>query len=69
MKHYFCSVITQYDGYEWVSYSVTRAHSQEIAERKTNKINWTHENGIEVQEPAWCREINKEDYQVLKKYL
>ena len=69
MKYFHIRVTTQYDGYEWTERIVTAAKNEAAALKKANKQDWTHNNGVETQEINPVIEINKEDYEVLKKYL
>lgn len=69
MKYFYITVITQYDGYEWLERAVTTARNETVALKRANKHDWTHDNGTEIQEVMPVREISKEDYEVLKKYL
>ena len=69
MKTYLVSVTTQYDGYEWLSRALVQAPTEEQAMKKANSIDFTHDNGIEVQEVEYGIEIPKNEVDILKKYF
>jgi len=69
MKTYLVSVTTQYDGYEWLSRALVQANTEEQAMKKANSIDFTHDNGIEVQEVEYGIEIPKNEVEILKKYF
>lgn len=69
MKYFYIRVTTQYDGLEWTSEAVTRGHSQETVQRKANRFDFTHDNGIEVQEVHEVREIPFSHFLILSEYM
>jgi hypothetical protein len=69
MKYFFVCVTTQYDGYEWRSLALFEAEDIQEARKKAEKTDFTHENGIEVQEIEYVWEIPTEHYQILMQYI
>jgi hypothetical protein len=69
MKYFYVRITTQYDGYEWVSLDLIEARNEQEATKKAKKTDYTHENGIEVQEIEYVNEIPHEHYQVLNQYI
>ena len=69
MNYFFVCVTTQYDGYEWRSLDLFEAKDEQEARKKAEKTDYTHENGIEVQEIEYVHEIPYEHYKVLKQYI
>ncbi len=69
MKYFFVCVTTQYDGYEWRCLDLIEAKDEQEARKKAENTDYTHENGIEVQEIEWVKGITNEHYQVLKQYI
>lgn len=69
MKYFLVRITTQYDGYEWTSLDLFEARDEGEAIDKSEHTDYTHENGIEVQEIGSVTEIPYEHYQVLSQYL
>ncbi len=69
MKYFYVWVTTQYDGYEWGSHDIVAAPSEAEATKIFEKIDYTHDNGVEVQKLGTLREISKGDFDILSKYL
>ncbi len=69
MKYFYITVTTQYDGYEWTSKAVCEAWNSQDAYTKAKGIDWTHDNGIEVQYDPIVREITFTEYTILKEFL
>lgn len=67
MKYFIVHVTTQYDGLEWGQDWLVRARTAGSARRKAERLDFTHENGIEVQEIDGAREITKEEAGVIER--
>ncbi len=69
MKYFFVVVTTQYDGYEWRCLDLIEAKDEQEAWKQAEKKDYTHENGIEVQEIEYVKELPYGHFQVLKQYI
>ena len=69
MKYFFVCVTTQYDGFEWRCLDLIEAKDEQTARKKAENTDYTHENGIEVQEIEYVWEIPHEHHQMLKQYI
>ncbi len=69
MKYFFVCVTTQYDGYEWRCLDLIEAKDGQEARKKAENTDYTHENGIEVQEIEYVKEIPYGHYLVLRLYI
>jgi hypothetical protein len=69
MKYFYATITVQYDGYEWTEKAITQQMTEQAAEIVFNAWDWTHDNGIEVQDEAQIQEITKSEFDVLSKFL
>ena len=71
LKYFYARVTTQYDGLEWSHPTTVGARTTQSAINKINKMDLTHDNGIEVQYDVSefdLTEITKQEYTVLRKF-
>jgi hypothetical protein len=69
MKYFYLVFTTQYDGYEWTQRIVTMAKTEKEAIKKAKAQDWTHANGVEVQEFEYANEITKTQFDILKDFI
>lgn len=67
MKYFITDITTQYDGYEWGQRWIVKAKNKEKALEKAKKQDFTHDNGIEIQEIDNIWEITKEQAETILK--
>jgi len=70
MKYFYGSLTTHYDGLDWRHHFVAVAESLLEVEKRANATDFTHDNGIETQEPCEdIQEVTQEDFKVLDRFL
>lgn len=69
MKHFIVHITTEYCGMEWGQTWLVNGRTPTSAQRKVERVDWTHGDGIETQRVGTVEEVSKEHYQVLSQYI